>query len=231
MVAAAVWYILIEAFLRQNGTLTKRSILNRICWASYTIVLCCVSLSRIYLAAHFPHQCALGMVIGVAVAMLVSHLDTDSVTRKQFIGGTVGLFMSALSTYAVLKMLGFNPMWSVERALKWCAKREHVHLDTTPFFSMMRYTGFFLGMGLALHSNMHRIGTKERFTTSMKLLAAILSVGFAKATEFVPMPKDNVNLCYAMAFLLSAVLPYVFVAVIPYCLTKVFYKNEKTKTQ
>ncbi|CAG2107974.1 unnamed protein product [Medioppia subpectinata] len=214
MVTAAVWYILIEAFLRQNGTLTKRSIVNRICWATYTIVLCCVSLSRIYLAAHFPHQCALGMVIGVAVAMLVSHLDTDSFSRKQYILGTVGLFVSALSTYAMLKMMGFNPMWSVERALKWCAKREHVHLDTTPFFSMMRYTGFFLGMGLALHSNLHRIANKERFTTTMKIVTAVLSVGFAKATEFVPMPKDNVNLCYALAFLLSAILPYVFVAIL-----------------
>jgi len=229
MVTAAVWYILIESLLRQNGTLTKRSIVNRICWATYTIILCCVSLSRIYLAAHFPHQCALGMVIGVAVAMLVSNLDTDSFSRKQYIYGTAGLFMSAMSTYAILRMMGFNPMWSVERALKWCAKREHVHLDTTPFFSIMRYTGFFLGMGLGLHSDLYKNATKERFTTGMKILTAVLAVSFAKATEFVPMPKSNVNLCYAMAFLLSAVLPYVFIAVIPYIVSKISYKDQKTK--
>ena len=230
MVTAAVWYILIESLLRQNGSLTKKSMLNRICWSIYTILLCSVSLSRIYLAAHFPHQCALGMVIGVAVAMLVSNLDTDSLDRNKYIWGTVGLFVSALSTYAILKMMGFNPMWSVERALKWCAKPEHVHLDTTPFFSMMRYTGFFLGMGLALHSNLHRIAAKQRFTTAMKILTAVLSVLFAKATEFVPLPKSNVNLCYALVFVMSAILPYVFIAIIPYIVSKISHKSEKTKT-
>lgn len=229
MVTAAVWYILIEALLRQNGSLTKKSMVNRICWSIYTIILCSVSLSRIYLAAHFPHQCALGMVIGVAVAMLVSNLDTDSLTRNQYILGTVGLFLSALSTYAILRMMGFNPMWSVERALKWCANREHVHLDTTPFFSMMRYTGFFLGMGMALHSDLHRIAAKERFTTAMKIMTALLSVGFAKSTEFIPLPKSNVNLCYALAFLMSAVLPMVFIAVIPYIISKINHKSCKTK--
>jgi len=229
MVTAAVWYILIEALLRQRGTLTKRSILNRICWSSYTIVLCCVSLSRIYLAAHFPHQCLLGTVIGVAVAMLVSNLDTDSFSQKQYVLGTLGLFMSALSTYALLTTMGFNPMWSVERALKWCAKREHVHLDTTPFFSMMRYCGFFFGMGLGLHSELHRIATKQRFTTTMKIIAAVLAVSFAKGTEFFPLPKSNVYFCYLIVFLISAVLPYVFVAVIPYILSKVSFKSQKTK--
>jgi glucose-6-phosphatase len=229
MVTAAVWYILIEALLRQRGTLTKKSILNRICWSTYTIVLCFVSLSRVYLAAHFPHQCLLGMVIGVAVAMLVSNLDTDSLSRKQYIWATAGLFLSALSTFAILKMMGFNPMWSVERALKWCAKREHVHLDTTPFFSMMRYGGFFLGMGLGFHSHLHKIATKERFTTSMKIITAVLSVGTAKATEFIPLPKSNVNLCYVIVFLISALLPYIFVSVIPYFVSKYFSKSQKTK--
>jgi glucose-6-phosphatase len=229
MVTAAVWYILIEALLRQRGTLNKRSILNRICWSTYTIVLCFVSLSRVYLAAHFPHQCLLGMVIGVAVGMLVSNLDTDSVKQKHFIWGTGALILSALATYSLLKLLGFNPMWSVERALKWCAKREHVHLDTTPFFSMMRYCGFFLGMGLGLHSPLYRIASKERFTTSMKIISALLSVGMAKATEYMPIPKSNVNLCYAIVFIISALLPYFFIAVVPYFVSK-FRKSDERKT-
>jgi glucose-6-phosphatase len=229
MVTASVWYILIEALLKKSGTLTKRSILNHICWSTYTIVLFFVSLSRVYLAAHFPHQCLLGMVIGVAVAMFVSNLDTDNFSKRQYVWGAVGLFLSALSTFAVLKMMGFNPMWSVEKALKWCAKREHVHLDTTPFFSMMRYCGFFLGMGLGIHSELHKTVTKERYNTSMKMTAALLSVGIAKATEFIPLPKSNVNLCYLMAFLMSAFLPYIFVSVIPYFVSKSFSNIEKRK--
>lgn len=230
MVTASVWYILIEALMRQQGTLTKRTMMNRFFWACYTIILCAVSLSRVYIAAHFPHQCLLGMVIGIAVAMLVSNLDTDRVERKHYIWGTAGLFGSALATFSLLKLLGFNPMWSVERAIKWCAKPENVHMDTTPFFSMMRYCGFFLGMGLALHSSIYRIATKERFTTTMKIVCALLSLAFAKATEFVPMPKHNPNLCYIFVFMLSAVLPIVFVALVPYLVSKCFPDKRKAKS-
>lgn len=228
MVTAAVWYILVESFLRRRGTLEKSSILNRICWSVYTMILCFVSLSRVYIAAHFPHQCLLGACIGVSVAMLISHLDTDKFKLNHYFYGTVLLFISALSTFAVLKLLGFNPMWSVERALKWCAKRENVHLDTTPFFSMMRYCGFFLGMGLALHSNLYQNAFKNFFTTNMKIVAAILSIGFAKSTEYVPMPKSYPSLCYLIAFVLSIILPYVFVAVIPYCISKISERISST---
>jgi hypothetical protein len=63
---------------------------------------------------------------------------------------------------------------------------------------MMRYCGFFLGMGLGLHSELRKNATKELFDILMKITAALFSVGIAKATEFIPLPKSNVNLCYLM---------------------------------
>ena len=225
MVTAAVWYILVEAMLKRMGKNlhgSKSSLLNSICWAIYTFVLCCVSLSRIYLAAHFPHQCLLGMGMGVAVAILISNLNTDRIKLNGYVYGTLAMFASAILTYILLLSMGFNPLWSVERALKWCAKREHVHLDTTPFFSMMRYTGFFLGMGLGLHSTFYRAISSIQFSTTMKLVTAALSIMVSKLIEKIPISSDvlNVNVIYAIVFLQSLMLPYFFVAIVPYIVAR-----------
>lgn len=233
MVTAAVWYILVEALLQKtnksglmkNAAKSATPLFNSACWAIYTFGLCCVSLSRIYLAAHFPHQCLLGAGMGVAVAMLVSgfHSATERLSLKAYFAGTLAMFASALLTYAtLLYVFGFNPLWSVERALKWCAKREHVHLDTTPFFSMMRYTGFFLGMGLGLHSRLLKSTTVGQFSTTAKLTTAVLSVAASKAIEAIPISKEslNVNTIYGIVFLESLILPYLFIAVIPWVVGK-----------
>jgi len=225
MATAAVWYILVEAMLKsRNSQGSKNNLLNSACWAIYTFVLCCVSLSRIYLAAHFPHQCLLGMGMGVAVAMFISNLDTDRISQRGYIYGTLGMFSTAMLTYGtLLYVFGFNPSWSVERALKWCAKREHVHLDTTPFFSMMRYIGFFLGMGLGLHSRFHKSIQNVPFNAPMKGATAVLSLIASKAIEKIPIPSDllHVNAIYSIVFLESFLLPYIFVAIVPYVVAKV----------
>lgn len=237
MATAAVWYILVEAMLKRytksQGAKGSQgnSVFNSVCWSAYTFVLCCVSLSRIYLAAHFPHQCLLGMGMGVAVAILVSNLNTDRVTRNGYLLGTAGMFASAMLTYALLLALGFNPLWSVERALKWCAKREHVHLDTSPFFSMMRYSGFFLGMGLGLHSRFHRAISGLNFSGSMKAVTAALSLAVSKAIEKAPISTESlhVNAIYAIVFVQSLLLPYIFVAVVPYLVAK-FHPHSKKES-
>lgn len=224
MVTAAVWYIIFDALLnKHNRTQSKSSLVAKMCWALYTLMVCAVSLSRIYLAAHFPHQCLLGMIMGVAVGMLVSHCDTNSVSRRGYIFGALGMFATAMVTYALLLAAGFNPSWSVERALKWCAKREHVHLDTTPFFSMMRYLGFFLGMGLGLHSSTYQLAERMHVNNKARLAAAFLSVLLSKASEKIPMPSNaNVNVIYALVFAINVALPYIFVGVIPYLVGRLF---------
>lgn len=223
MVTAAVWYILVEALLKNRGHHSKNSLLNRMCWATYTILVCAVSLSRVYIAAHFPHQCLLGMIIGVAVAMLVSHADTDRVSRNGYILGTAAMFGVAMLTYFLLLASGFNPLWSVERAMKWCAKKEHVHLDTTPFFSMMRYLGFFLGMGLGLHSSAHKKTDRMHMNNKVRITIAAVSVILSKAMERIPLPSNvHVNVVYGCVFAMSVILPYLFIGIVPYLVCTLF---------
>lgn len=228
MITAAVFYILVESALRNRGTQTKSHMVNRFFWAVYTLILCTVSLSRVYLAAHFPHQCLLGSAIGVAVAILVSNADTDRFQKRHYVLGSAFMFLTAMATFVVIKGLGMDPMWSVNRAVKWCVKSEYVHIDTTPFFSMMRYCGFFLGMGFGLFSSLYKEASKVQFTMGMKVLSALLAVGCAKASEFIPHPS-GVMLPYLMAFTVTAILPYIFIGVVPYVVTKVWPSQSSQK--
>lgn len=231
MVTASVWYILIESFLRKRSVdSSKNSLANRLAWSFYTIILAVVSLSRVYIAAHFPHQCFLGGIIGVAVAMIISNLDTDSLSRRGYVLGGVGLFASAIMTYVSLRAIGVDPMWSVDRALKWCVKREYVHLDTTPFFSVMRYVGFFIGMGLGLTSSWSKSASKVTFTTPMKIVSAILALGVCKASEYIKIPMVNLVFFYGAALVINMILPYVFVAIIPYLVSKLSFTSKAKST-
>ncbi|XP_053209562.1 glucose-6-phosphatase 2-like [Panonychus citri] len=231
MVTASVWYILIEAWLRHRSVdSTKSNLTAKLAWSFYTIILAVVSLSRVYIAAHFPHQCFLGGIIGVAVAMIISNLDTDSLSRRGYLTGGFGLFASAMATYVSLRALGVDPMWSVDRALKWCAKREYVHLDTTPFFSIMRYVGFFIGMGLGLTSSYSKSASKVKFTLGMKILSTILAFAVCKASEYIKIPMISQLFFYSSALLINIILPYTFVALIPYMVSKLSVKG-KTKSK
>lgn len=59
---------------------------------------------------------------------------------------------SAVGTYWFLLLTGRDPAWSISRAMKWCVKREYIHVDTTPFYSLSRYSGAAFGLGLGLTS-------------------------------------------------------------------------------
>lgn len=95
---------------------------------------------------------------------------------------------------------------------------------------MMRYCGFFLGMGIGLFSSMHQTAARTKFTTTMKVTAAVLAVGSGKLSEFIPLPKSNLYLTYASAFTMSMALPVVFCAVVPYVVAKLCGTSKKRKS-
>lgn len=59
---------------------------------------------------------------------------------------------SALGTYWFLLLTGRDPAWSIKEAMKWCDKKENIHIDSMPFYSLMRYSGATFGLGLGLTS-------------------------------------------------------------------------------
>lgn len=117
-------------------------------WTLYLLLLTTVAVSRVFLGCHFPHQCIAGAILGILVAKLVSSMNDQS--GLLFVSFAPVLFVTAFATFGLLQALGFDPSWTIKLATKHCVKREYIHLDTAPFFSIMRYCGFALGTGLGL---------------------------------------------------------------------------------
>ncbi|KPM06673.1 glucose-6-phosphatase-like protein [Sarcoptes scabiei] len=234
MVTACVWYVIIDGILNRKklqNSKHRESIIDTICWSFYTLILCAVSLSRIYIAAHFPHQCLLGMAMGIAVAKILNLLETESFGLKVYLFGTFGLIGSAIMTYFTLILMGFNPHWSVERALKWCARPEHVRVDTTPFYSMMRYSGFFAGIGLGFNTKLFKCESSANCLQKRSIIA-LLSLIASSLIQSVPLSREMESFkLYGIVFLMNMVLPYLFIALIPFLINRIDKAVFKQKNQ
>ena len=151
---------------------------TQLLWGLYALIQGLVIMSRMYIAAHFPHQCILGLFLGnylnspmVFICLLLIFFFIFFVKpgisvarqiygspkwlnlkRNQFMIAASAILASALGTYWFLLLTGRDPAWSISQAFKWCARREYIHVDTTPFYSLTRYSGSAFGLGLGLTS-------------------------------------------------------------------------------
>lgn len=231
MITAAVWYVILDSYLQKFNIFKMNSsnIISKFCWLAYFVLVTIVSASRVFIAAHFPHQCFFGIAVGCLVAWALDNINQKQLNTFSYCAITAGMLTSAFTLYGLLKAIGVNPMWSVDRAIKWCAKPEYVHLDTTPFFSMMRYSGFIFGMGFGFNSSSFQRVSKERFTTTMRIACAILSLGICKLSEKINLPKENMTNFYILSFFMNAILSYMMIATVPNVVSKLLYSEQKSK--
>lgn len=250
MVTATVWYVLIDAYHRgdlfpnnpdsysddeanYSSTLSElggqlRSLVKQTSWSVYTLMLVLVSLSRVYLACHFPHQCISGAILGILVAWFVcERLPLTRLSRRSLCLLSGFMFVSVMSTYMILRSLGFDPLWSVAKGLRWCAKKEYIHMDTTPFFSMMRYIGFCLGSGLAFDLvSSRQVGNTSSSKRSLvyirQFTTALISILFGRFLLALPVPKTNLNIFYVISFCLYTLLSYAIAEPIPRLTKRIF---------
>ncbi|GFT27384.1 glucose-6-phosphatase [Nephila pilipes] len=227
-ITAAVWYVIFDSFLEKyHAEVEKDDRIRKICWVAYFFLLATIGASRIFIAAHFPHQCLFGMFLGWQVAKQLKNINQKSFNVLYYCAFTAGMFTSAFIVFEFLEIIGSDPMWTIERAVKWCANPENVHLDTTPLFAMMRYCGFMLGMGFGFNSYSFAKHSKENFTMPMKTACAAWSVGTCLLSETITFSKENMVYFYFQAFALNAFLAYAVIAVIPNMVALIWKMKEK----
>ncbi|KAF2363779.1 Phosphatidic acid phosphatase type 2/haloperoxidase [Trinorchestia longiramus] len=134
---------------------TMQRFMASVLYSVYSIWIALVFLSRLYIQAHFIHQCILGVIAGIVVGEFCWRCE-----RLNHLGlwGSVMLslffFASSGSVWLGLVKFGYDPMWSVSKALRHCHDPVLVRVDTQPFFIMARFTGTALGLGLGLSSQL-----------------------------------------------------------------------------
>ncbi|XP_072417200.1 glucose-6-phosphatase catalytic subunit 1-like [Chiloscyllium punctatum] len=237
MGSAGVWYVMVTAFLtstlqnKQPPLLCSRC-LRSVLWTIFWLMQLCVCASRVFVAAHFPHQVCLGVTSGLIVAEAFGRIDAIyNVKFTQYLKITLSLFSFALGFYLVLKVLGVDLLWSVEKAQRWCARAEWVHIDSTPFAGLVRNMGALFGLGLALNSPIYAESCKGKRSQqfSFRLSCIVASLLILHLFDSVKPPTQTEFLFYFLSFCKSAAVPLAVVVFVPYCVSQIVNREEKEK--
>ncbi|XP_035951422.1 glucose-6-phosphatase catalytic subunit 1 isoform X2 [Halichoerus grypus] len=234
MGTAGVYYVMVTSTLaifrgKRKPTYRFRC-LNVILWLGFWAVQLNVCLSRIYLAAHFPHQVIAGVLSGIAVAETFRHIQSIyNASLKKYFLITFFLFGFAIGFYLLLKGLGVDLLWTLEKAKRWCERPEWVHIDTTPFASLLKNLGTLFGLGLALNSSMYRESCKGKLNKwfPFRLSCIVVSLILLHLFDSLKPPSQVELIFYVLSFCKSAAVPLASVGLIPYCLARVLGQQDK----
>ncbi|XP_028990214.1 LOW QUALITY PROTEIN: glucose-6-phosphatase catalytic subunit 1-like [Betta splendens] len=227
MGAAGVWFVMITALLsiateqRCPHCSTSLRFLQLGLWGLMGLVLLVVCMSRVYMAAHFPHQVIAGVATGLVVAQLVSSQTwLYGVSMSRYFLVTLFLTSFAVGFYVLLKALGVDLLWTLDKAQRWCLRPEWVHLDSTPFASLLRNMGSLFGLGLGLHSPLHNNKTKSTsvvFKTGC-ITVSLLLLHFLDGWTF---SSENHMTFYFLSFSKSVVALLIPTTLVPWALCRV----------
>ncbi|XP_054454279.1 glucose-6-phosphatase a, catalytic subunit, tandem duplicate 1 [Anoplopoma fimbria] len=220
MGAAGVWYVMVTALLAIVTEKRCPPLLYRFLqvglWMLMGLVELVVCMSRVYMAAHFPHQVVAGVITGLLVAVVVSTEKwIYSASMKKYFYTTLFLTSFAVAFYLVLKAVGVDLLWTLEKAQRWCVRPEWVHLDSTPFASLLRNMGSLLGLGLGLHSNLYTENEKKKTSTSFKTGCIIVSLFLLQLLDGWTFSPENIVTFYFLSFGKSVVALLIPTALVP----------------
>ncbi|XP_078501457.1 glucose-6-phosphatase catalytic subunit 1-like [Lissotriton helveticus] len=237
MGSSAVYYVMVTAILtsvlkrQKNKTFLSRCF-RVIMWTGFWAVQVCVCLSRVFLAAHFPHQVVAGVISGMVVAEVFDRIDSIyKASLRTYFCTTLFLFFFALGFYVLLNAVGVDLHWSLDKADRWCAKPEWIHFDTTPFAGLLRNLGVLFGLGVALNTQIYResCNGKQQRQLTFRLCCIVPSLLVLHLYDIIELPAHSELLFYLLAFCKSMAEPLTAVALIPYCVSHWFRWKEKKR--
>ncbi|MEE6511172.1 hypothetical protein FKM82_017641 [Ascaphus truei] len=233
MGSSAVYYVMVSAVLSlllHNQAPFKSRCQRWVLWSAFWGVQINVCLSRVFVAAHFPHQVIAGVISGMVVAEIFNHVQSIyKASVKRYIFTTLFLFFSALGFFLLLRALGVDLLWTLEKAKRWCARPEWIHIDTTPFAGLLRNLGIFCGLGLAINSQMYKDSCrgKQGGQFIFRLCCIVASLLVLHLFDSFELPTKVEMLFYLLSFCKSVAVPLAAVGLVPYCVSNVLRWQEK----
>ncbi|XP_018026391.2 glucose-6-phosphatase catalytic subunit 1 [Hyalella azteca] len=226
MMNVAIFYIftrsICQLFIWDNRFLSRkmqRSLATGL-FSTYSTWIALVFLSRLYIQAHFIHQCVLGVLAGMVVGEFCWRCDSlNNLGLLRSILLAFFFFISTGTVWMSLVKLGYDPMWSVAKALKHCYDPVHVRVDAQPFFIMARFTGSALGLGLGMSSQLGQQAVLAPGHLLRTLLACILLAG---------LPTREMSQYLTLGLGVHAALPYTIITTVPYILTRLLPQSTTT---
>ena len=170
-----------------------------------------IAMSRLLISTHFLHQVVLGVVVGLLVHKFAVHYSAFMIiehqnTRSFLITGVVMLF-GAVSSYYALTLLGIDPMFSIPKALSHCDDPAWIHLDTTPFYSLMRSSGSIFGLAAASKFLRYNRILSDSRPKINRVVGTLLSIGSIAVLNNVPVYAGSNVLFYCISLVKYMLLP------------------------
>uniref|UniRef100_A0A672R5Q3 glucose-6-phosphatase n=1 Tax=Sinocyclocheilus grahami TaxID=75366 RepID=A0A672R5Q3_SINGR len=236
MGSAGVGYVMVTAVLstvaeRRPPPLHYRC-LQLMLWMLLGLVELLVCMSRVYLAAHFPHQVISGVISGIIVAEIFSRVQwIYSASLKKYVCVTLYLLFFAVGLYVLLKAVGVDLLWILAKAQKWCISPDWVLLDSTPFASLLRNMGTLFGLGLGLHLSGYNETAGRKHSSSISIRTGCIGVSLVLLQLLDKMTSSSSNqlLFYLLSFCKSAVALVLPTALVPGVICWISSKSKHEK--
>ncbi|CAG2116844.1 unnamed protein product [Medioppia subpectinata] len=221
MCSAAVWFSLIIQLIKHKVIASRRQrLFTRIAFIS-TLML--VSLGRIYISAHFPDQCLIGLFAGIVLAVMVEKLvDIQRLALGGHILISMLLMAIAYAFHECLNRFGgqSGADWSLELAKLYCADINNVKADTSPLYVVWRASGAAVGIGVAFTQVLPLVNknnylsvarNKNNFTvrlinTIVSTVAVVIYVNYSRPE---PTFGDQIGRFYGKSFVQFLFIPIV----------------------
>lgn len=185
-------------------------------WVDSSTAWHCYSLhhlSHVALIYHQTNSCLL--IPGIIVAEIFSRQQwIYNTSLKRYFSITLFLLVFTVGFYVLLKAVGVDLLWTLEKAQKWCVNPAWVLMDTTPFASLMRNMGTFFGLGLGLHSPLYN-KSKKSTSTPFRIGSIVISLILLQLLDFLTFPLDNHIIFYILSFTKSTVALLVPTILVP----------------
>lgn len=212
LAAAYLTMLLLWLERRTEGRKETRMRMLRWCvWCAAAVTLLLASAARIFVAAHFPHQCALGIVCGILVALPLSAYMRGARVRscrrmRLHVSCVIAAALLTLAVYWAIKWRGSDPQWSVKLAFKWCPRVEYVEVSSTPVYTTAHALSALLACALCITPQLFRSASaRSRSSTVVTLCLGIaVHVGCERALRVIPSHRGAV-LYYTLHAVLAAV--------------------------
>ncbi|KAI2658748.1 glucose-6-phosphatase-like protein [Labeo rohita] len=234
MGSAGVGYAMVTAVLsiaaeRKLSSLHYR-LLQLVLWVALGMVELLVCMSRVYLAAHFPHQVISGVISGIIVAEIFSRVQwIYSASLKKYISVTLFLLFFAVGFYVLLKAVGVDLLWTLAKAQKWCVNPDWVLMDTTPFASLLRNMGTLFGLGLGLHLSGGNETSRKHSCVFFRMGCIGVSLVLLQFLDKMTFSSSNQLLFYFLSFCKSAFALVLPTAIVPGAICWISTKNRHDK--
>lgn len=124
MVLAAILYTASqEVFQKFQWYRSAGNILKCFIWNIFILLLAIITMSRIYFACHFLHQCVFGAALGVSLSKLLRRSNinkklNEASLKKSIAFGAI-IIVITLAIYFGQFLLDIDPLWTI-RKVNYC---------------------------------------------------------------------------------------------------------------